>query len=473
MTSSLPRSSAGAELLVHLDRSSSESLSRQIQQALRRAIQHGALRAGTRLPSTRVLAADLAISRPVVVDAYDQLAAEGYLHTRPGARPVVAEVARPPEATTKKPPARETRILHDLRPAMPSLSMFPRRTWLRMLRQAMSEMPASAFGYDGRHGTHELRHALADYLGRVRGVTTEPQRIIVTSGFAEARALACAAFVSLGVRRLGVEDPSYSNWESVDRSGLVRVPVAVDTDGMAVGTLDARKVHAVMVTPAHQFPIGVVLGKARRRQLVEWLEARDALAFEDDYDAEFRYDQQPIGALQGLAPERVLYAGTVSKTLAPALRLGWLVVPGRIVDAVKAEQQRWNEGCPRIDQNALAAFIASGEYDRHLRLMRRVYRTRRDALMEAIGEFLPQTQPRGIAAGLHVTLCLPETVDEVAVCEAVARRGVAIEPIGKYRLSGKGPPTLLLGYGSASERSLREAVRIIATAMGSPKDRRR
>jgi GntR family transcriptional regulator/MocR family aminotransferase len=468
LTSSPP--SSGAELLVHLDRSSRESLSRQIQQELRRAIQRGSLRAGARLPSTRGLAADLGISRPVVVDAYEQLAAEGYLHTRPGARPVVAQVSGRPEATTQTqtPPARDTPILHDLRPAMPSLSMFPRKTWLRMLRQAMSEMPASAFGYDGRHGTHELRHALADYLGRVRGVIVDPQRIIVTSGFAEARALACAAFVSLGVRRLGVEDPGYSSWESVDRSGLVRVPVAVDTDGMAVGRLDARKVQAVMVTPAHQFPMGVVLSKARRRQLVEWLEARDALAFEDDYDAEFRYDQQPLGALQGLAPERVLYAGTVSKTLAPALRLGWLVVPGRIVDAVKAEQRRWNEGCPRIDQNALAAFIASGEYDRHLRLMRRVYRTRRDALMAAIAEFLPQAQARGIAAGLHVTLGLPEAVDEAAVCEALALRGVAVEPMGKYRLSSdKGPPTLLLGYGGASERSLREAVRIMATAMGS------
>jgi len=393
------------------------------------------------------------------------LAAEGYLHTRQGARPVVADVAG--HAAAAKEERRESPpIHHDLRPAIPDLTMFPRKTWLKALRRAIGQMPAPAFGYDGRHGTHELRRVLADYLGRVRGAIADADRIVITSGFAEARALTALVLRARGVRRLGVEDPSYSAWQSVDQAGLCRVLIPVDDEGLTVDRLDALDVQAVFVTPAHQFPTGVVLGKARRSKLVDWLRANDAFAFEDDYDAEFRYDQQPVGALQGLSPERVIYAGTVSKTLAPGLRLGWLLVPGELVEAVQAEQLRWNEGSPRIDQNALATFIETGDYDRHLRSMRRIYRMRRDVLMGAIREFLPIATPAGIAAGLHVTLQLPNCIDEVKVCEAVARRGVAIEGIGKYRLSGKGAPALLLGYGSASEASLRAAVRIIGDVIG-------
>jgi GntR family transcriptional regulator/MocR family aminotransferase len=451
--------------LLKLDRSSTESLSRQIQTQLRDAIRCGLLKAGARLPSTRSLSGDLGISRPVVSDAYDQLAAEGYLHTRQGARPVVADVAGP-AAAAKEVRRESPPIHHDLRPAIPDLTMFPRKTWLKALRRAIGQMPAPAFGYDGRHGTHELRRVLADYLGRVRGAIADADRIVITSGFAEARALTALVLRARGVRRLGVEDPSYSAWQSVDQAGLCRVLIPVDDEGLTVDRLDALDVQAVFVTPAHQFPTGVVLGKARRSKLVDWLRANDAFAFEDDYDAEFRYDQQPVGALQGLSPERVIYAGTVSKTLAPGLRLGWLLVPGELVEAVQAEQLRWNEGSPRIDQNALATFIETGDYDRHLRSMRRIYRMRRDVLMGAIREFLPIATPAGIAAGLHVTLQLPNCIDEVKVCEAAARRGVAIEGIGKYRLSGKGAPALLLGYGSASEASLRAAVRIIADVIG-------
>jgi GntR family transcriptional regulator/MocR family aminotransferase len=336
-----------------------------------------------------------------------------------------------------------------------------------MLRRAIAEMPASAFGYDGRHGTRALRHALADYLGRVRGVIADPERIIVTSGFAEARALACSMFAARGVQRLGVEDPGYSNWKSEERAGLVPVPVPVDADGMAVDELATLDVQALLVTPAHQFPTGVVLSKGRRRRLVEWLEANDAFALEDDYDAEFRYDHQPIGSLQGVAPERILYAGTVSKTLAPALRLGWLVVPASLADAARTEQRCWNEGCPRIDQNALAAFIETGEYDRHLRKMRRVYRSRREVLLNAIAQFLPETVPHGIAAGLHVTLGLPDAVSATSVCAAAALRGIAIEPLEKFRQVGKGASGLLLGYGAASENSLRAATRIISETMAT------
>jgi GntR family transcriptional regulator/MocR family aminotransferase len=378
---------------------------------------------------------------------------------------VVADVGSAAD-TAREHQAENSSIRHDLRPAIPDLTMFPRKAWLKALRRAIDQMPASAFGYDGRHGTLKLRRVLADYLGRVRGVIADADRVVITSGFAEARALVALVLRARGVRRLGVEDPSYSAWQSVDRAGLRRVPVAVDDEGLTVDQLDALGVQAVFVTPAHQFPTGAVLGKERRRKLADWLGANDTFAFEDDYDAEFRYDHQPIGALQGLTPERVIYAGTVSKTLAPGLRLGWLVIPGELVDAVKAEQLRWNEGSPRIDQNALATFIETGDYDRHLRSMRRIYRRRRDVLMQAIREFLPMAAPAGIAAGLHVPLQLPSSIDEAKICEAAARRGVAIEGIRKYRISGTGAPVLLLGYGSASEGSLRAAIRIIADEIG-------
>jgi len=451
--------------LLRLDRASTESLGRQIQTQLRDAIRRGLLKGGARLPSTRSLAGDLGVSRPVVVDAYDQLAAEGYLHTRRGARPLVADVASAAE-NAEQDQGENSPIRHDLRPALPDLTMFPRKMWLRAFRRAIEQMPASAFGYDGRHGTRDLRRVLADYLGRVRGVIADADRIVITSGFAEARALVSLVLRARGIRRLGVEDPSYSAWQSVDQAGLRRVPVPVDDEGLTVDQLDALGVQAVFVTPAHQFPTGAVLAKERRRNLADWLSAHDTFAFEDDYDAEFRYDHQPVGALQGLTPERVIYAGTVSKTLAPGLRLGWLVIPRELVDAVKAEQLRWNEGSPRIDQNALATFMATGDYDRHLRSMRRIYRRRRDVLMQAIVEFLPMAVPAGIAAGLHVPLRLPSSIDEAKVCDAVARRGVAIEGIRKYRISGPGAPVLLLGYGSASESSLRAAIRIIADAIG-------
>ncbi|NLR99853.1 PLP-dependent aminotransferase family protein [Rhizobium sp. P38BS-XIX] len=456
------------DLLLKLDRASPLSLGRQIQAQLRDAIRAGSLHPGVVLPSTRTLATDLGISRPVVLEAYDQLAAEGYLLTRPGARPVVAYVAAPSSPPGTAHVATQTSpIRYDLRSSTPDLSMFPRKGWLKALRHAIETMPAPAFGYDGRHGTSALRSTLAEYLGRVRGVITSAERIIVTSGFAEARALACAVLKSAGVDRLGVEDPSYSAWQTVDQAGLARIAIAVDEDGIVVDELERSAVQAVFVTPAHQFPTGVVLTKDRRRALVDWLHGRGAYAFEDDYDAEFRYDQNPVGALQGLAPDRIFYAGTVSKTLAPALRLGWLVVPAEHLEAAMSEQLRWNEGSPRIDQNALAAFIDSGDYDRHLRMMRRTYRARRDLLTQLIAEHLPHVTVNGIAAGLHATLSLPEGIDEAEICAAAGRRGVAIEGLKKYRLSIAGPPGLLLGYGGVSESDLRVAIRIIAESIAN------
>ena len=243
------------------------------------------------------------------------------------------------------------------------------------------------FGYTDPHGIEVLRLALRDYLGRVRGVVTDAGRVVVTSGYSQGRSLLCRALAAMGARRVGVEDPCHDEVRvSGAGAGLELVPVPVDGEGIRVDALERAAVDAVFVTPAHQYPTGAVLSGARRGALLEWLRRREAIAIEDDYDAEYRYDRAPVGALQGMDPERIVYAGTASKTLAPAMRLGWLVVPPRLLEAVQRQQRQVDFGVSRIEQHAFADFLSRGELDRHLRRMRVRYRARRDALVEALVE---------------------------------------------------------------------------------------
>jgi GntR family transcriptional regulator/MocR family aminotransferase len=459
--------SSSPDLPVALDRAAAESLGSQLRRLLLEAIRSGVLRTGVRLPSTRALAAQLGVSRPLVVDAYGQLAAEGYLDLRPGARPtVVGGGALPAPGIAEAPP--EEPIHFDLRPAMPDVGMFPRKAWVRAVRTALNDLPASELGYGDLRGSPALRRVIADYLGRVRGVIADPACIYITSGFAEGRALTCAAFHACGIRRLAVEDPSYSDWVAVDKAGLMRLPIPVDGHGIDVDRLIATSAEAVFLTPSHQFPIGGVLSADRRQRMVRWLREREALALEDDYDAEFRYDQAPVGALQGLAPDRIVYAGTASKTLAPALRLAWLVVPPVLVGPMNHELRRWSEGPPRIDQDALAELILSGAYDRHLRRMRRLYRDRRNHMLSCLGEALPDLEVEGAAAGLHLTLRLSSDIDEAgeaAMLAALRRRGLATEGLGRYSSTASGPRRLFLGYGRISESGIAQSVRILAEAI--------
>lgn len=454
-------------LVLSIDRDGQETLGAQLRRGLLELIRTGSLRPGVRLPSTRSLAAQLGISRPLVLETYAQLAAEGYLNIRQGARPVVAKEIGTPSGG-RETLAEPEPIRFDLRPAMPDVSMFPRRLWLRSLRDVLTDLPASDLGYGDLRGSPGLRRALADYLGRVRGAIVDPSLVFITSGFAEGRALTCAALRAHGVRDLAVEDPSYSDWVAVDKAGLRRVPVPVDEDGMDVSHLATRAAQAVFVTPAHQFPIGGVLSAARRRELARLLRDRGTFALEDDYDAEFRYDHTPVGSLQGLAPDRVIYAGTVSKTLAPALRLGWLVVPPDLVDKMAGELRRWSEGPPRIDQDALANLIVSGAYDRHLRKMRRFYRDRRARLLSCLMSALPDLITEGAAAGLHVTLRLPERIDAAGEARIVAqlqRHGVATEGLGRYSTTCSGPRRLFIGYGRIGDSAIEPSVRILADAV--------
>jgi GntR family transcriptional regulator/MocR family aminotransferase len=458
------------ELLLSVSRDAPVTLGSQIEDALRRAIREGALRAGAQVPSTRDLARQLGISRRIAVDAYSQLAAEGYLTLRQGARPRVSgavAVAPPAEVAPRAaPPPR-----FDFTPSVPDVSAFPRTAWLRSLREATGAITDRDLGYGEITGMEPLRRALAEYLGRVRGVVGGPERVVVTSGYQQGLGIVCQALAARGARRIAVEDPSNDyQLDIAGRAGLEPVPVPVDDAGIDVAALGRE--DAVLVTPAHQHPTGALLSADRRAALCAWLRDNDAIAVEDDYDAEYRYDRAAVGALQGLEPERVVYAGSASKTLAPALRLGWLVVPSALLDAVRAEKTMADRGTARIEQLAFADFLARGELDRHLRRMRIRYRARRDALIAALAQELPEAEVVGIAAGLHVTARLPFG-DEDALREEAARRRILFETMRDFRPDDDGPLTLMLGYGQLSEPAIRAGVRELAAAIRLPGTRRR
>ena len=342
-------------------------------------------------------------------------------------------------------PSPRTRF--DFRPSVPDVSTFPRAAWLRSLRTALATITDADLGYGDPCGVETLRAALADYLGRVRGVVADPEQIVITNGYTQGLGLVCHALAASGARRIAFEDPS--NPEDglvVARAGLEPVSIGVDEAGTRVDELADADADAVVLTPAHQHPTGVVLAGERRTALLAWLRERDAIAIEDDYDAEYRYDRAAVGALQGLDPDRVVYVGSASKTLAPALRIGWLVVPRSLLDAVSHEKLLADRGTARIEQHAFADFLTRGELDRHLRRMRARYRGRRDALIEALTEALPEAAVSGIAAGLHVTVRLPDTDDEQAIVDEARRRRVELEVMSEFR------PTRLVSAAGPSAR---------------------
>jgi GntR family transcriptional regulator/MocR family aminotransferase len=462
----LDRTSQTTELLLPLARDGGPPLGAQIEEQLRQAIRSGALKAGARLPSTRDLARQLGVSRGLVVNAYAQLGAEGYLVVRQGALPRVSDAASggAPEAPEAPP---EALPRYDFRPAIPDVSMFPRAAWLRCVRTALTEMTDADLGYVDPRGVGALRTALADYLGRVRGVVADAKRMVITSGYMQSEGLVCRALKATGAKRVALEHPSNPAQRlNIERADLEPVLIDVDEQGLRVEELERADADAVLLTPAHQFPVGAALSGERRTALLAWLRARDAIAIEDDYDAEFRYDRAAVGSLQGLEPERVVYAGSASKTLAPALRIAWLAVPLRLLEVVSEEKRLADRGTAQIEQHAFAGFVAGGELDRHLRRMRVRYRARRDALVEALAEALPEAEIEGIAAGMHVTARLPDGYDEQAILDEALRCRVALETMGLYRVAGRvGPPTLLLGYGQIAEPSIRAGVAALARAV--------
>lgn len=439
-----------------LELSGDGPLGTRLERALRDAVRSGRLTAGSALPSSRELARDLSVSRGVVVSAYAQLVAEGYLTARQGASTRVAQAAAPIHPVSEE---RTQRPRYDLRPDLPDYAAFPRREWLSSVRATLLTSRDEELGYGDPRGAAQLRSALAEYLARVRGLA--PGSVFVTVGFTHGLGVVCAALRARGARRVAVEDPGHPSVRRiVAHAGLGVVPVPVDAEGLVVDALGP--VDAVLVTPAHQFPTGTVLSPRRRAALL----AHGAVVLEDDFDAEFRYDRPPVGALQGLAPERVVYLGSTSRTLAPALRIGWAVLPSWLAPAVREEVEGTTIAPASLDQLALADFVGRGELDRHLRRMRLRYRRRRDTLVRALARGLPRVAVEGAAAGLYVLARLPDGADEPRALAAARERRIALGGMSEYRVASSGPPTLLLGYARSSEPALRAAVRELATALG-------
>jgi GntR family transcriptional regulator / MocR family aminotransferase len=454
------------DLQLRIDRASG-GLADQVAAELRAAIRSGRLAGGVRLPASRGLARDLGMSRGVVVEAYEQLVAEGFLVSRQGSGTRVAEV-QPAAPPTDTPPTSRTSptVVYDLRVGTPDLSAFPRRAWLAAVRQVMKEMPHGALGYGDPGGVPQLRAELAAYLRRVRAAEASAEQLVVVGGVAQGLHLVIRALTRAGPIPLAVEDPhSVRTFALLEAAGAVRVPVAVDEEGIVVEELRRTAARAVMVTPAHQYPTGVVLSPRRRAELVAWAAEVDGLVLEDDYDAEFRYDRDPVGCLQALCPQRVVLLGSVSKSLAPGLRLGWMVAPPALAALVRTARATSDLGSPVIDQLALAQLLACGAYDRQLRQLRRRYRARRDALAGALARWLPGAVVRGVSAGIQLYVELPPAHDEAAVVEAAAERGVAVEGVAPLRLARAGPPALVLGFARLPEHRIAEAVRLLAGAL--------
>jgi GntR family transcriptional regulator/MocR family aminotransferase len=457
------------DLFIALDRSRPRGLRAQIEDGLREAIRSGRLVPGTRVPSSRALAADLAVTRGVVVEAYEQLAAEGYVTMVQGSGTVVNDVAARSElAAPRAAGPSSAPLTHDFRTGLPDLSLFPRAAWVRATRAALASMPDAELGYVDPAGLPRLRASVAAYLGRVRGVACGPDQVVVCNGFGHGFSLVVRALVDRGVTDFAVEVPGYREPRDQIRWAGARVhPIPVDDEGVRTDDLARRRrVGAVVVTPAHQSPTGVVLSANRRTALAEWSRATGGYVVEDDYDAEYRYDRQPVGALQGVMPDRAIYHGTLSKSLAPGIRLGWLVLPPDLVDEVVEARRATDQMTAPLIQATFAHFLDSGDLDRHLRRSRRIYRERRDALVAALGRSLPDARVEGVSAGLQVFVTLPPGWDSASVVATARRHGIGVYQVDDPEMDpGQRAASLVLGYGTQRPDQIEEGIRRLASAL--------
>jgi GntR family transcriptional regulator/MocR family aminotransferase len=448
-----------------------------LEHALREAVQSGRLVAAVRLPSSRSLAADLGIARNTVADVYEQLTAEGWLASRQGSGTWVADRIAPDDVgasrmTSKIHTSGRSRPRLDLRPGSPDVASFPRARWLAAARQAVQAAPDEAFGYIDPRGLPQLRHTLAQYLARARGVRTSPDRIVVCSGFVQAMSLLGTALQRSGATAVAAESPGVGlHRDALAATGLAVTPLCVDGGGIVTSDLSLSEGSAALLTPAHQFPLGVVLRPDRREAAIDWARETSGVLIEDDYDGEFRYDRQPVGALQALDPARVIFVGTASKTLAPGLRLAWMAVPSTLLDAVIAAKRVSDLHTGVMEQLTLSRFIESGEYDRHIRRSRLKYRKRRDRLVDSISASAPQIRVTGISAGLHAVLDLSGMSTSMSfedeVVSRAAAQGVAVSALGTFRFAGEpgAHPALVVGYGTPSDSSFSPALEALCQTL--------
>jgi GntR family transcriptional regulator/MocR family aminotransferase len=459
------------ELLLLGDVDATSPLTAQLISKLRESIRRGRLHPGARLPATRSMATQLGCSRWVVVQAYEQLTAEGYLTSQTGSGTRVRGMPASPSQPARL-AAEERGWRFDFRTGVPDLTQFPRVEWVRATRAALASATSSALDYGDPSGLGSLRESVADYLGRVRGADTSAVDIGITAGSVSALAIISGALASRGIFRIGVEDPGWIPLRNpFSGSGVQPVPVPVDGDGLVVDQLAAHDLRAVLVTPVHQFPVGTVLSAERRIALLRWAEHTGGLVIEDDYDSEYRYDRGPLGVLQGVSPEHVVLIGSLSKSLAPGARLGWMVGPPSWRETLEESRRSIDIGVSVLVQATFGEFLRSGGFERHLRRMRKEYVGRRTALIDALGRFFPAAIMRGIPAGLHQMVDLAEA-PAPQLARACERHDVRVYPLHRYCL-GAHPPsgypesTVVLGFGAISARRISAGIAEMAAASRS------
>lgn len=477
------RTTSGAEFLsaagidLHLDLKQGPGLRAGLADAIRQAVRTGRLAPGTRLPASRTLAGDLGIARSTVTECYAELVADGWLTAQHGSGTRVANRPDPHSAgpsSAQGPASARRRPFQGLMPGAADFAEFPRTSWLAAARRALAKAPFDAFGYGDPLGSIELRTALADYLARVRGVYAGPERILICSGFHHGLGLLARALTARGVQAMAVESYGLELYRDLLTDlGLDLPPLPVDADGARTDTLSTLpRVGAVLLTPAHQFPTGVALSPDRRAAVLDWAQRTGGLIVEDDYDGEFRYDRQPVGALQGLDPGRVAYLGTASKALAPALRLAWMVLPREWVGRVAAVKGPV-DSTSVLEQLTFAEFISSGAFGRHVRAMRQRYRRRRDQLITSLAEHAPDVRVTGMAAGLQAVIELPPGTEH-QVLRSAARHGLSVSALTEFRhqpqvdVGGAPPPerdALVVNYSAVSDSAWPRALEALCRSL--------
>lgn len=441
----------GRDLLVSLQTTARGRWASALCDQLREAIRSGTLHAGVRLPSSRALAQDLSVSRGLIVGVYEQLGAEGYLESRPGSGTTVARIASSPAPAPRSP--RPSPVHHN--PGLPDTSLFPRRAWLRAYRHALEALPDADLRYGHPQGYEPLRAELAAYLGRVRGLRAGTDDILIVNGFAQGFALLARILPEHGVRAIAVEEPgSTGAREQLQTWGMTTPPVPIDDHGLDVEALERSGASAVLVTPAHHYPTGVVLAPERRHQLLEWVRAGDArFIIEDDYDAEYRYDSDPVGSLQPFEPARIITGSSISKTLAPGLRLGWLVLPPALIDAAVRLKAAFDLGTQILSQAAFAELLRTGGFDRHLRHSRVRYRRHRKRMADRLTEAAPELDVTGLDAGL--SLCIrADLPDDQVLADRLKAAGVMCEALSYYYQGPEPGRGLVLDMAATGDREL-------------------
>lgn len=480
---------------ITLNASAPDPMHQQLYDALRDAILACQLKPGSRLPSTRTLAADLNVSRNTVSAAFDQLLAEGYIESRVGAGSFVSEklpdellaVSRAPAAPRRATPPNarvsrrylsvtgapaggcgDTITARAFRTGVSAVDVFPTELWARLLARRVRHAPPNMLAYGDAAGYRPLREAIAEYLGSTRGLNCSADQVVITAASQEALTSIAQVLLNDG-DEVWMEDPGYQGARSAMLGAGARlVAVPVDTDGMRVdlGEAHAPRARLAYVTPSYQYPVGVTMSLARRLALLDWAHRADAWIVEDDYNSEYRYTGRPLAALQGLDKHhRVIYVGTFSKVMFGSLRIGYMVLPPQLADVFIRARAYNHQFLSVIDQAVLTDFISEGHFARHIRRMRALYAERREALVGAIAQHFGDTLEIDCAqAGLHVLAWLPQGVSDTAAAQAAAAHGIEAQPLSSYAIIPPKRGGLVLGYGALNERDIRAAVRKLREA---------